>query len=206
MRRRRRDRGGADGQRARGPGAGGDPDAFTELVDATGGRLHAIAYSILRDRDAAADATQHALMAAWRGLPGLRDPERFEAWTYRLVVRACHAEARGRPAGCPSTRCSEQMRGRRPGSGPSRIGDRDQLERGFRRLSVEQRAVVVLRHLAGPAAGPRGRSRWACPWARSTRASRGRWRRCGPRWTPTTAHPTPPTPAVGGHVTVEVRR
>ena len=55
----------------------GDAEAFTALVDAMGGRLHAVAYSILRDRDAAADATQRALIAAWQGLPGLRDPAAF---------------------------------------------------------------------------------------------------------------------------------
>ena len=173
----------------------GDPDAFTELVDAIGGRLHAIAYSILRDRDAAADATQHALMAAWRGLPGLRDPVRFEAWTYRLVVRACHAQARRAPRWMPIDPVLEQMAA--GGHDPVRaIGDRDQLERGFRRLSVDQRAVVVLRHLR-TCRPTTWRWRWACPWARSTHASPGRWRRCGPHWMPTTAHPhhRPPRPA-----------
>lgn len=182
----------------------GDPDAFTELVDATGGRLHAIAYSILRDRDAAADATQHALMAAWRGLPGLRDPERFEAWTYRLVVRACHAEARRAPRWMPIDPVLEQLAA--GGQDPVRgIGDRDQLERGFRRLSVDQRAVVVLRHLLDlspehvaialgvPVGTVHSRLSRAMAALRAALDADDR-------------PPTPPVADVGGHMIVEVRR
>jgi RNA polymerase sigma-70 factor (ECF subfamily) len=123
----------------------GDTEAFTRLVDEAGGRLHAVAYSILRDREAAADATQHALMDAWRGIRGLRDPDRFEAWTYRLVVRACHAEARRSPRWLPMELGVDWV-----SAAPDHaegVDDRDRLERGFRRLSVEHRAVVVLRHL-----------------------------------------------------------
>ena len=46
-------------------------------------------------RDRAQDATQQALLGAWRDLPTLREPERFEAWLHRLVVHACYVEARG---------------------------------------------------------------------------------------------------------------
>jgi RNA polymerase sigma-70 factor (ECF subfamily) len=182
----------------------GDPGAFTELVDAMGGRLHAVACSILRDRDAAADATQRALMEAWRGLPGLRDPQRFEAWTYRLVVRACHAEARRAPRWMPLDPMLEQVMAGSPD--PARaVGDRDQLERGFRRLSVDQRAVVVLRHLLDlppdhvaialgvPVGTVHSRLSRAMAALRAALDADDR-------------PPTPPTPAVGGHVTVEVRR
>jgi RNA polymerase sigma-70 factor (ECF subfamily) len=182
----------------------GDPGAFTELVDAMGGRLHAVACSILRDRDAAADATQRALMEAWRGLPGLREPERFEAWTYRLVVRACHAEARRAPRWMPLDPMLEQVMAGSPD--PARaVGDRDQLERGFRRLSVDQRAVVVLRHLLDlppdhvaialgvPVGTVHSRLSRAMAALRAALDADDR-------------PPTPPTPAVGGHVTVEVRR
>lgn len=124
----------------------GDPDAFTGLVDVIGGRLHAVAYSVLRDREAAADATQQALVAAWRGLPGLRDPERFDAWVYRLVIRACHAEARRAPRWIPMDTSVDGIAGNGRDVALS-VGDRDQLERGFRRLTIDQRAVVVLRHL-----------------------------------------------------------
>ena len=72
----------------------GDEEAFASLAVAAGDRLHAVAHRILRDIDLAEDATQQALLAIWQRLPQLRDPARFDAWSYRLLVRACYAEAR----------------------------------------------------------------------------------------------------------------
>lgn len=72
----------------------GDPAAFDVLVDATIGRLDGAARLILRDADAASDAVQEAYARAWRDLPALRDPDRFEAWLHRLLVRACYDELR----------------------------------------------------------------------------------------------------------------
>jgi RNA polymerase sigma-70 factor (ECF subfamily) len=123
----------------------GDPDAFEVLVRDVGGRLVGLAFRILRDHSAAEDAVQQTLVTAWRELPGLRDPERFEAWLYRILVRACAAEARrnGRMrAGVrdvsPDVRFDSNAFGR--------VADRDELERGFRRLTPDQRTVVVLRY------------------------------------------------------------
>jgi RNA polymerase sigma-70 factor, ECF subfamily len=67
----------------------GDEQAFASLALPLGNRLHALAHRILRDIDLAEDATQQALLSVWRDLPQLRDPARFEAWSYRLLVRAC---------------------------------------------------------------------------------------------------------------------
>src|ERR671918_773732 len=72
----------------------GDEEAFDLLVERIGDGLHSVARRILRDTTLAQDATQQALLDAWRNLPRLRDPDRFEAWAYRLLVNACHAEAR----------------------------------------------------------------------------------------------------------------
>jgi RNA polymerase sigma-70 factor (ECF subfamily) len=66
----------------------GDEEAFASLAVAVGDRLHAVAHRILRDTDLAEDATQQALLSIWRDLPQLRDPARFDAWSYRLLVRA----------------------------------------------------------------------------------------------------------------------
>jgi RNA polymerase sigma-70 factor (ECF subfamily) len=74
----------------------GDREAFAALVHATSDRMYAIATRILRDADLAEDALQSALVTAWRQLPTLRDPARFEAWLRRLLVHACYAEARRR--------------------------------------------------------------------------------------------------------------
>ncbi len=122
---------------------GGDQRAFAQIAAACGDRLHAIAYRILRDRDLAEDATQNALLAIWRDLPQLREPARFEAWSYRVLVRACFAERRQaeRP---PAIRLLWDSEGR--ARELDTVADRDQLERAFRRLSLDHRAIVVLHH------------------------------------------------------------
>jgi RNA polymerase sigma-70 factor, ECF subfamily len=123
----------------------GDEEAFAGIVDAVGGRLHAVAHRILRDIDLAEDATQQALLDIWRDLPDLRDPARFDAWSYRLLVRACYAEGRRNRQATPNLRLLPTDEST-AGEGLSEVVDRDQLERGFRRLSIEHRAVVVLHH------------------------------------------------------------
>ena len=123
----------------------GDEWAFASLAVAVADRLHAVAHRILRDIDLAEDATQQALLNVWRDLPQLRDPARFDAWSYRLLVRACYAEARRTRRWAPNLRllpADEPM----AADGTSSVIDRDQLERGFRRLSIDHRAVVVLHH------------------------------------------------------------
>lgn len=123
----------------------GNEEAFGRLAAAVGDRLHTVAHRILRDADLAEDATQQALLAIWRDLPALRDPARFEAWSYRLLVRACYGEARRERRWAPNlTLLRDDDRVLSDSSGV--IVDRDQLERGFRRLSIDHRAVVVLHH------------------------------------------------------------
>ena len=124
---------------------GGDEGAFMSLAVAAGDRLHAVAHRILRDTDLAEDATQQALLAIWRDLPQLRDPARFEAWSYRLLVRACYAEGRKSRRWAPNVRLlsvDEPM----VVDGAGAVVDRDELERAFRRLSMNHRTVVVLHH------------------------------------------------------------
>src|SRR5215208_6707010 len=74
----------------------GDADAYDALARASATRLYRVAHRILRDLDSANDATQQALIAMWREIPKLRDPDRFEAWTYQLVVRYCLMELRSK--------------------------------------------------------------------------------------------------------------
>lgn len=127
---------------------GGDRDAYEALAQASARRLYLTAYRIVRDADQAEDAVQQTLVAIWRELPSLRDPDRFESWTYRLVVRFCLAESRRqRRAGIRQIPVDDLV--------PSRADDfadadlRDQLSRALHDLSVEHRTVVVLHHYAG---------------------------------------------------------
>lgn len=125
----------------------GDAHAFNQLAVHLYPRLHRIAASIVGDAQVAQDATQQAMLDVWRKLPQLRDPSRFEAWCYRALTNACRSEGRrrqrwGRDASGPwavepaipdATRVVEQ---------------RDLLQRGFERLSVEHRTILVLRYYA----------------------------------------------------------
>jgi len=123
----------------------GDRGAFTSLAAAVADRFLAASHRILRDLSLAEDATQQALLNVWRDLPQLRDPERFEAWSYRLLVRACYAEAGRARRWAPNLRLLPADEPTASG-GLGEVIDRDQLERGFRRLSLDHRAVLVLHH------------------------------------------------------------
>ena len=80
---------------------GGDREAFAALVPPAVERLLPVAFQILGDSDLAEEATHIAVINAWRKLPSLREPVRFEAWLYRLVVNACRDEVRVRDAPLP---------------------------------------------------------------------------------------------------------
>ena len=126
----------------------GDKDAYADLVRSRAGRLFAIAQRILRDRDRVEDALQEAMVVAWRDLPSLRDPERFDAWLHRLVVRACIAEAK------KARRHVVNLVELPVDIAIGRddyidVIERDELERAFQRLPADQRALLVLRHYAG---------------------------------------------------------
>ena len=123
----------------------GDHDAFAELAGAAISRLDSAAWLILRDQEQAKDAVQNALVRAWRDLPTLRDPDRFDAWLNRLVVRACIDEARRLRRHRVDVELTPFMTPVVDGL-ETRIADRDQLERGFLRLGPEMRAVIVLHH------------------------------------------------------------
>jgi RNA polymerase sigma-70 factor (ECF subfamily) len=126
----------------------GDRAAFGQLVEGSIGRLFTLARLILDDPAAAEDATQDACVAAWRHIRGLRDPDRFDAWMHRLLVNACNREAR---------RGHRRRRVEVHGaivdtSAPdaiAHVAQRDELARGFLRLDVDQRAVLVLHHYLG---------------------------------------------------------
>jgi RNA polymerase sigma-70 factor (ECF subfamily) len=126
----------------------GDLEAFSELVRRSIDRLYALARLILRDDERAEDATQEALVAAWRDLAGLRDPDRFEPWLRRLVVHACYHVARSDRR---RRRYEELVRpldeGRRDPA--VALADRDQRERGGATREPEQRALIVLHYYLG---------------------------------------------------------
>ena len=127
----------------------GDADAFAMLAAEAFGQLHRTASLILRSNDRAADAVQEALTAAWVHIRAVRDPDRFDAWLHRLVVNACYGELR-------RAKRREVVEIHVPVADVGNHADaqdatalRDQLERGFRRLIPEERAVLVVHHYLG---------------------------------------------------------
>jgi RNA polymerase sigma-70 factor, ECF subfamily len=123
----------------------GDHDAFAELAGAAITRLDGAAWLMLRDVEQAKDAVQNTLVRAWRDLPTLRDPDRFDAWVHRLLVHACIDEARR----LRRHRLDVELTSIAIPSAiddVSAVDDRDLIERGFLRLDPEMRAVIVLHH------------------------------------------------------------
>ena len=126
----------------------GDREAFDALARTVGDRCMAIAFRILRDTDRADDAVQAALISAWRQLRSLRDPDAFEPWLHQILINECYTEARRR------TRMRAEIRvlpmsGQAESADLLTVNDRDQLDRAFRRLTPEQRAVLVFHHYVG---------------------------------------------------------
>ena len=126
----------------------GDREAFAVLVHQVSDSLYAVAYRILRDPSLAEDALQNALVLAWRRIPHLREPERFEAWIHRILVHACYDESQRARQWTANVRVLP-MDGPSTPDGSAVVADRDELERAFRRLPVDQRAVFVLHHYLG---------------------------------------------------------
>ena len=125
----------------------GDRVAFDALVGRVGDRLFGLAHHVLRDAAAAEDASQQALVEIWRNLPRLGNADSFDAWSYRIVIRAALAESERhrrwilRPAGTAVDPVTERDHA-------NSVADRDQLARGFERISPEHRAVLALKYFA----------------------------------------------------------
>lgn len=125
----------------------GDREAFGVLAAGAVDRLYSIARLALRDTELAQDATQEALVRAWRDLPTLRDVERFDAWLYRLIVRSCADIGRHRRR----WRAEVSIVPIEPAEsdGTAALADRDLIERGLRRLTVAQQTILVLTFYVG---------------------------------------------------------
>jgi RNA polymerase sigma-70 factor (ECF subfamily) len=127
---------------------GGDRTAFASIVAASIGPLDRVARLITRDPERAKDAVQETLIKAWRDLPRLRDPDRFDAWLRQLLVRSCIDELRRSRRMSMEVELIDMHHPHGPDWSVS-VADRDALERGFRRLDPEQRALVVLHYYQG---------------------------------------------------------
>lgn len=126
----------------------GDRDAFSALAASVIDRLYATAMLILRDHSMADAATEEAIVLAWRDLPSLRDPDRFDAWMRRLLVNACRDEGRRQKRRRPEI-VLRSIHEPVVNDSSAALADRDALDRGFRRLNADHRAVIVLHYYLG---------------------------------------------------------
>ena len=126
----------------------GDQEAFAELVHQVSDTLLGVARRILRDPTLAEDVLQNALLTIWRKLPHLRDADRFEGWAFRILVNACYADA-PRNRRWASTIRVLHTDVASDVDDIQTVSDRDELERAFRQLPLDQRAVFVLHHYVG---------------------------------------------------------
>jgi RNA polymerase sigma-70 factor (ECF subfamily) len=130
----------------------GDEVAFTTLIIRRQDQLYRMAWSILRDDDDALDAAQETCIAAWRELPSLRDPERFDAWLSRSLVNRCRDVLRRRRR----TRIREirlETDPPSPAASPGGVGDEfmdsDAIRHAFGRLKADDRLYLALHHAEG---------------------------------------------------------
>jgi RNA polymerase sigma-70 factor, ECF subfamily len=126
----------------------GDREAFDDLVALHGPWLHRLATAIVGPTDAA-DATQDALVLAWRRLPSLRQPELFEAWLRRILVNRCRDIGRARGRRVTEIHVETEIETREPETdhrpGSERSAD---LAAALTRLTIDQRTVLALHYAA----------------------------------------------------------
>ena len=128
-----------------------DREAFDRLAEAVYDRLYAVARRILRDDYDAEEAVQESLIHGWRDFRSLREPSRFEAWMYRVLINCCRDQGRRRHrmrVEVPDLALERSD----PANHYARVVDADELERGFLELPLEHRVVLVVTHYLGMSA------------------------------------------------------
>src|SRR5512132_107911 len=102
----------------------GDRGAFAAIYDRYADRLHDFCWSVLRDREEAADASQDAFVAAAERLGQLRDPERLRPWLYAAARTQAFRRARSRARAAPQ---AEMANPPDPATGPGQAARRSDL-------------------------------------------------------------------------------
>jgi RNA polymerase sigma factor (sigma-70 family) len=136
----------------------GDARAFNQLILFYQGMVYNVAYRILADPDAAADATQDAFLSAFKAVRQFRGGS-FKAWLLRIVTNACYDQLRvkqRRPTSSlddltPETDHASYLRD--PAEQPDEFVERQELgqaiQTGVQTLPMDQRIVLVLSDIQG---------------------------------------------------------
>jgi RNA polymerase sigma-70 factor (ECF subfamily) len=135
----------------------GDRDAFNQLVTQYQSLAYNVAFRVLSDGDAAADATQDAFISAYRGIARFRGGS-FKAWVMRIVTNACYDQLRAKQRRPTTSLDADPDAERRewnvdPSERPEAYVVRQELgqiiQRGLITLPVEQRTCVILSDIQG---------------------------------------------------------
>jgi len=137
----------------------GDLDAFNQLVIHYQSLAYHVAYRILSDADASADATQDAFLRAYQAIGQYRGGS-FKAWLLRIVTNACYDHLRAKKR--RPTASLEALLVTDPAPGPSFVDqaespeaytERQELSRaiqaGLNTLPSDQRIALALCDVAG---------------------------------------------------------
>lgn len=131
----------------------GDEAAFAEIYRRTGGKLYAMALSILRDRALAEEALQEALVDVWRGAGSFR-PQRGHALGWLVTVTRNRALRVARRRGAESAgRADELPQMPDTAADPLQVlerrADGAALARCLRALEADQRRAILLAYYRG---------------------------------------------------------
>jgi RNA polymerase sigma-70 factor (ECF subfamily) len=121
----------------------GDRPAFDKLVGPLVDQAFRLAFGMLHDREAAEDAVQEAAVRAWRKLGNLRAGTEMRPWFLAIVANQCRAVTRGR---WWSVIRLEGTAGAAVTGFEDRIARGADLRAALRKLSLDQREVLVLRY------------------------------------------------------------
>jgi RNA polymerase sigma-70 factor (ECF subfamily) len=136
----------------------GDARAFNQLVLLYQSMAYNVAYRVLSDPDAAADATQDAFLSAFKAMREFRGGS-FKAWLLRIVTNACYDQLRVKQRRPTSSLDDLPVESdhisylQDPAEGPDELVERQQLNRtlqgGISTLPAEQRVILILSDVQG---------------------------------------------------------
>jgi len=133
----------------------GDTHAFNQLVLSYQSMVYNLAYRILGDPEAAADASQETFLSAFRAIRRFRGGS-FKVWLLRIATNACYDQLRlkqRRPTS-PLNALSERSASLiESAEGPEEHALRRELseviQRGIQTLPPDQRVTLVLSDVQG---------------------------------------------------------
>lgn len=132
---------------------GGDADAFCRLYSLYSARLYRYAFYRLGNETDAEDAVSECVLAAWKQIRQLREPDAFTAWIFRILSGCCGRLIRQQIRQRKQTEEQAQQQTEQAGSGTGLGGpDSDTwliLQEALQQLPDREREIVLLSAVGG---------------------------------------------------------